>query len=79
MVTVIHVTAESLRAVKPRAGADEYAAGKPFWAVVARRSAAVRSGVVVSIGTSRLCSDSDDDLSRRFWSGDSEQQCSKNS
>jgi hypothetical protein len=35
IVMVIHVALEIVGAVKPRAGADEYAAGEPFRAVVA--------------------------------------------
>src|SRR5580700_5190136 len=73
VVTVIYVALKILGAVKPRASADENAAGKPFRTVIAVRSAAVGSGVVITVGT--LGSDSDfepDFLRRRFGRGDGE-------
>jgi hypothetical protein len=66
MEVVVHVAAEVVRTVKPRANADEDAAIKPFWTVVACRGASVRSNVVVAVGAYRLYSYADSDLSRRF-------------
>lgn len=48
---VIHVAPEMVVAVKPRAGSNEYAAVKPFRAVIAVRSAGIRSVVIVAIWT----------------------------
>ena len=73
VITVVYVALKILGAVKPRASADENAAGKPFRTVIAVGSAAVRSGVVITVGT--LGSDSDfepDFLRRRFGRGDGE-------
>jgi hypothetical protein len=66
METIIYVTLEFVRALKPRAGTNEDTPGKPFWTVVARGSTAVRSGVIVTIRTFRSYSDSDADLSLSF-------------
>jgi hypothetical protein len=63
METVIHVAMESSRAMKPRASTNEYTSRKPFRAIVAVRSTAIRSDVIVSIGTFRGCSDFYADLS----------------
>ena len=79
METVIHVATEVGRAVKPWASPNEDTAREPFWTVVARRSAAIRRSVVVSVGTCRLYSHTDGNLSRRFRSGDREAKCSNSS
>ena len=46
---VVHVTAKVSRAMKPRAGTNEDTACKPLRAVVAVRSAVIRSEVIVAI------------------------------
>src|SRR5580658_7630691 len=51
---VIHVTAEVGRPMKPGSRANEYAAYKPFRAVVSIRSAGVRSVIVVAVRARRL-------------------------
>ena len=53
METVIHVAAEVVRAMKPRAGADEYAASEPVRTVVAIRRASVRVISVVAVRANR--------------------------
>jgi hypothetical protein len=74
MVTVVYVALKIFRAVKPRARADKGAAGKPFRTVIAVGSAAIRSGVVITVGTFRSDSDFEPDFLRRpFGSGDGKQ------
>src|ERR1700722_5452445 len=69
VIAVVYVPLEILGAVKPRACADEDATGKPFRTVIAVRSAAVGSGVVITVGTFRSDSDFEPDfLSRRLRS-----------
>jgi hypothetical protein len=63
---VVDMAAEVLRAVKPRAGAYEDAAGEPFGAVVAVGSAGVGSVIVIAIGAIRGNADVNADLSRWF-------------
>lgn len=46
---VIHFAAEVVRAMKPRANSNEDAAGKPFWTVVAGRSAVIGRNVIVAV------------------------------
>ncbi len=71
METVIYMASEVVRAMKPRAGANEDAARKPFRAVVAVGGAVVRGIVIVTVRTSRCGSDvhADADLSLCFGSG----------
>jgi hypothetical protein len=76
MKAVIYVTPEIVRAVKPRASANEYTAGEPLRAVVAVGRAAIWCGVIVTIGTVRGDAD-DTDLSRCFGSGDREANSSQ--
>jgi hypothetical protein len=64
METVIHVALEIAGAVEPWAGANETVPVKPFRAIVASRSTAIRSGVIVTIGTIGSDADFDVDLSR---------------
>ena len=66
MECVIHVTAKVAAAMKPRTSAYEDAAAKPFRTVIARRSAAIGSLVVVTVRTFRSDSDTDADLSLRL-------------
>jgi len=73
MITVVYVALKILGAMKPRASADENAAVKPFRTVIAVGSAAVGSGVVITVGTFGSYSDLETDfLRRRFRSGDGE-------
>jgi len=57
--TVIDVAVEALRTMKPRAGANEYAAGKPLRTVVAVRRAVVGRNVIVAIRALGRDSDAD--------------------
>jgi hypothetical protein len=74
VVAIVDVAVESGAPVKPWAGADENAAGKPFWAVVAGRSTIIGRDVVVAIRTLGCNSDVDADahLSVCSWSDGSE-------
>jgi|SRR5580698_4717215 len=75
MEAVVDISTEAFRAMKPRARANEGAAGKPLRAVVTVGSAFVGCGVIVSVGTFRRGSDFDTDLSlcfgRRYRQADS--------
>jgi len=66
METVVYLALEVIRAMKPRASANEDVPGKPFRAVVAGGGTAIRSDVIVTIGTVRGYSDFDADLSFCF-------------
>jgi hypothetical protein len=59
MEVVIDMATEVSGAMKPWASADEDASGKPLRAIVAVRSAAVGSTIVVAIGTNRGYADFD--------------------
>jgi hypothetical protein len=81
MVVVVDIALEMLWAVKPWAGADKNAASKPLGTVVAVGSAAIRRGIVVTVGTNRGHTDSDADLGlcsgstyRNAESGDGDQK-----
>jgi hypothetical protein len=77
VITIVYVALKILGAVKPRACADEGSAGKPFRTVIAVRSAAVRSGVIITVGTFGSDSDFEPDfLRRRFRSGNGEAESS---
>jgi hypothetical protein len=65
IVAVVDVAIEAASAVKPRASADEQTAGEPIGAVVAIRSAVIRSIVEVPIGAHRRHSNVDGDLGWR--------------
>jgi hypothetical protein len=69
METVIDVTLKVTSAVIPRASANEAVPVKPLWTVVARGGTAIRSGVIVTIGTCRGYSDADAHLSLGFGRG----------
>jgi hypothetical protein len=69
VVPVVYVTIEAVMTVKPRAGADEYPVTVPIRTVISVDGTAVRSVVVISVGTSRLNTDVDTDLGLRFESG----------
>src|SRR5580698_150889 len=66
MVAVVDMAAETFRAVKPGADADEDAAGKPLGAIVSVRSAVVGRSVIVTVGTFGRDSNVDADLSLCF-------------
>ena len=69
IVTVIHVTLEVVRTVKPLASADERATRKPFRAVVAVGRASIRSVIIVTVRTVRGGSDADADVDLGFYFG----------
>lgn len=79
MEMVIYVAVEACRAVKPRAGANEDATGKPLRSVVAVGGAVVRRDGIVAVGTIRRNSDVDAYLSLCFGSGYREADCSNGS
>ena len=62
MVVIVDVAMEVFRAVKPWAGTDKDAIGKPRGAVIPVGSATVRRGIVVAIGTNGRYTDADADL-----------------
>jgi hypothetical protein len=61
-VAVVDIAVEVFGAVKPWAGADKDAVGKPLRAVIAVGSATVRRGIVVTIRTSGRYTDANADL-----------------
>ena len=69
MKTIVYMTPEVVRAMKPLASANENAACKPFRAVVAVGSTIIWSDVIVAVGTIWCNSNLHCNLSRRFWSG----------
>lgn len=76
METVIHVAAEIVGAMKPRARANENFAVKPFRTVVAGRSTVVRSDVIVAVRTIGSRANDDADLSFCFGGGSRDTECS---
>jgi hypothetical protein len=62
VVTIVDVAVEVFRTVKPSAGTDKDAVGKPLWTVVTVRSATVRRGFEVTVRTSGRYTDADADL-----------------
>jgi hypothetical protein len=77
MKAIIHVAAEGAWSMKPRTSTDEDTSSKPFWAVVARWSTAIRRDVVVAIRTVWCYSDVDAHLSFCPW-GDHREATSSN-
>jgi len=69
--TVIHVALEATSAMKPGASANEAVPVKPFWTIVASRSTAIRSDVIVTIGAVRGYADLDVGLSLCLGGGSS--------
>jgi len=69
MEAIIHVAAEVIRTMEPRASSNKDPARKPFWPVVAIGSAIIRSGIVIAIGTCRCNADFYGNLSSSFRSG----------
>jgi hypothetical protein len=67
--TVIYVALEVIRAMEPRASANEDTTRKPFRAVVAVRSASIRSNVIVAVRAVRGDANVNADLSPGFWGG----------
>ena len=51
MEVSVDVATKVAGAMKPRARADEHAASEPLRAIVAGGSTAIRSGVIVAVGT----------------------------
>ena len=76
---VVYMTVKVSMTVKPRAGTDEDTTVKPLRAVVAVRSAGVRSEVIITVRTSRCGSDIDVDLSLYFGGGRHETDSSDSS
>jgi hypothetical protein len=68
METVVHMAAELVMTVKPRAGADEDAASKPLRTVVTGRGTSIRSNVIVTVRAYGLYSHADGNLSRCWGS-----------
>ena len=66
IVAVIYLSMKIGAAMKPGAGADENVRTKPFWTVVACRSAVIRGGFKVAVRTIRGYPDANGDLSLRF-------------
>jgi hypothetical protein len=62
IIAIVDVAVEAVRAVKPGAGANKYAAGKPIGAIVAVGSAVIRGIVEVPIGAHRRDANIDGDL-----------------
>jgi hypothetical protein len=56
---MIDVPVKMIRPMKPRTRADEYAAGKPLWAVVAIGSAVIGRSLVVPVRADRRLSNAD--------------------
>ena len=79
MHAVIDMAVKVGGAVKPWAGSDKHAPGKPLRAIVAVGRAAIRSGVVIAIGTVGGDSNVDTDLSLCFGGGYGETDCSNRS
>jgi hypothetical protein len=69
---IIHMSPEVFGAVEPWACSDEGTPGKPFRAIVAVRSTAVGSCLVIAVRTIRGCTDADADLSLSAWGGSRE-------
>jgi hypothetical protein len=72
MEMVIYVTAELASSVKPWAGANEDAVGKPLRTVVAGGSTGIRSDIIIAIRAIRGYSDVDAHLSLSSGSGSRE-------
>src|SRR5258708_34214356 len=51
VIAIVDIAVEVFRAVKPWAGTDKDAVGKPLGAVITVRSATVRRGLVVTVRT----------------------------
>lgn len=64
---VVDVAAKVFVPVEPRADTDEGAVIEPFRSIIACRSTAVRSDIVVSVRTIRSYADSDTNLCRCIW------------
>lgn len=62
MVVVVDIAVEVFRTVKPWAGADKDAVGKPLWTVVTVRSATVRRSFEITVRTRGRYADADADL-----------------
>src|SRR5271166_967539 len=66
MEAVVHVAAEIIAAMEPRAGTNENIAAEPLGAIIAGRSAAIGSGIIIAIRTFRRDADSEADLGLCF-------------
>jgi hypothetical protein len=63
--SVIHVAVEARRAMKPRAGPNEYASGEPLRAIVAIGCTGIGSVIVIAVRAVGCDTDIDCDLSVR--------------
>jgi hypothetical protein len=63
---VVDVAVKTMRAMKPRTGSEKYTADKPIGAIVAVRSAVIRSVIEVPIGADRSHSNANGDLGWRL-------------
>jgi hypothetical protein len=62
VVAIVDIAMEVFRAVKPWAGSDKDAIGKPLGAVITVGSTTVRRGLVVTVRTNGRYTDADADL-----------------
>ena len=62
MIVIVDIAMEVFGAVKPRAGADKDAIGKPLRAVITVGSATVRRHIVITVRASGRDTDADADL-----------------
>jgi hypothetical protein len=69
VVAVVYVTIKAVMTVKPWASADEYPVTVPIRPVISIDGTVIRSVVVIPVGTSRLNTDVDTELSLCFESG----------
>ena len=67
--TIVDVSAEAVRTMKPRASAEKNATREPFRSVVAVGRALIRYCVVVAVWTLGRNSDLNSNLGIRVWSG----------
>jgi hypothetical protein len=77
MQTVIYMTTEGVGPMKPWANANENAVIEAFRAVVTGGSAGIRRDVIVTVRTIGGYSDSDANLSIRFWKDSCEGEAGK--
>src|SRR5208282_167719 len=75
MQAVVDVATEVAGAMKPRAGADEDVAAKPFRTIVAGWGAVVGSNVIISVRAFRSDADIDADLGFCFREAKVEANC----
>ncbi len=77
IVAIIYMSIEAMRTVEPRTRADEEAASKPVWSIVAIGSAIIRGIIEVSIWADGSRANRNADLRRGLRATGQEQSCSK--